>query len=279
MRTIRGPKTGRMLFFLVLATIMVIPGMVQFPVASLPLDRDIHIVLSGTEGDNGWYISDVTVGFDCDGEILHIYYQINNGTWFVWTGPNLKISTNGRNQIGYYGVDKNGTVYGPYYEWVNIDKDIPQVIGRKHVGLNEAAFAAIGNDTTSGMNRVEFYLSYGISDPSTWTLLKTDTTPLYCVILNPIPQGNNVTIIIMGYDNAGNSVYLDDPFDFGDLNNIKGIALNPILSTNGTVIFHSLLTICNPSGFWPPYLMLPTKHTLTNCDGIVRAYWIDIYYA
>lgn len=108
--------------------------------------------------------------------------------------------------------------------------------------------------------------------------MKIDMTPLYCLILNPIPREHNVEVMIIAYDNAGNSGVPSNTTTYPDLTNVRGFVLNPIYSTNGTVSFQALFTICNPGGLGPPYLLLPTQHTITSCDGDIKPFWVDIYY-
>jgi hypothetical protein len=64
---------------------------------SLPIEKEQSImtmscsdgiILNGTMGENGWYISPVIITFDNEnGSWVHCFVQINGEDWFEYTGP------------------------------------------------------------------------------------------------------------------------------------------------------------------------------------------------
>lgn len=95
---------------------------------------DIHppvssIVLIGTAGDNGWYVSNVTVnltGQDADSSIAVIRYKINDQEWQVYNGP-FNLTTDGRHTIAYYAVDLVGNVEEIQTADIRIDTQPPEI--------------------------------------------------------------------------------------------------------------------------------------------------------
>jgi len=108
------------------------------------------IILNGTMGENGWYISDVTVTF-VGGN--YTYFRIDGGNWIVYTGP-FVISTD-----GIHLIEATYDFEHIYNITIKIDRTPPICnLIAKRVGFFKWQFFVNASDETSGINRVEFYI-------------------------------------------------------------------------------------------------------------------------
>jgi len=86
------------------------------------------IELTGTLGENGWYVSTVTVNLtavDINGSgVGAIYYKIDDGNWTEYTGA-FDITADGIHTLYYYAVDNLGTTETEKSETIKIDKTLP----------------------------------------------------------------------------------------------------------------------------------------------------------
>ncbi|HHF55802.1 MAG TPA: PKD domain-containing protein, partial [Thermoplasmatales archaeon] len=80
------------------------------------------------DGENGWYVSDVTVNLtaiDVNGSgVGVIYYKIDNGNWIEYTGA-FDITADGIHTLYYYAVDNLGNAETEKSETIKIDKTSP----------------------------------------------------------------------------------------------------------------------------------------------------------
>jgi parallel beta-helix repeat protein len=101
--------------------------------------------LSGTQGDNGWYISDVVVTLNAvdiegmcggGGIVVLTEYSLDGATWTEYTGP-FEITTEGLNIVYYRSTDDSGNVETASHEIVRIDKTPPVISGSPATDPNE----------------------------------------------------------------------------------------------------------------------------------------------
>ena len=116
--------------------------------------------LNGTMGENGWYVSDVTITFTWyPGEIRVIYYRIDGGEWTVYA-ESIIVSEDGEHIFEWYCVDIEGNVsdvHGPFD--FKIDQTQPTIdLTVENIGDNTWLFIADVSDETSGINRVKFFV-------------------------------------------------------------------------------------------------------------------------
>jgi hypothetical protein len=128
--------------------------------------------LAGTKGDNGWYISDVTVTLSATDppEVFHIggdggngpsgvnhtYYKIDSGSWKEYTTP-FMVSTEGQHTVLYYSTDIAGNVETQKSITIKIDQTAPTItLTKQEIDLFTVKFVAQVSDETSGIDRVEF---------------------------------------------------------------------------------------------------------------------------
>jgi len=166
--------------------------------------------LAGTVGQNGWYISDVTVTlsatdppdvFDLGGDgytglsgVNHTYYKIDSGTWKKYTTP-FVISVNGQHIVSYYSDDIAGNVETEKSVSIKIDKTAPTItLTKQQIDLFNVKFSAQVNDETSGIDRVEFSLDGQLQYNDTQSPYEWTWTGL-----------GDYTVTATAFDVAGNS--------------------------------------------------------------------------
>lgn len=148
-------------------------------------------------GKNGWYTVPVTVTITAwdDLGVKAVYYQINNESP---TQFNSSFTINQSSYIGAWAIDLLDHTSPKYHVIISIDSDVPCVFLEKQLFLNRIKFIATANDTTTGINRVEFYID-GILQFN-----DTDGSDGWIWVLHPIPNGRNHHAYAIAYDMAGN---------------------------------------------------------------------------
>jgi len=154
--------------------------------------------ISGSMGQNNWYVSYVNVTFN---EIFNIYYRINESNWIIYTEP-FTIKTQGIHLLEWANDTNSSNIYSLE---IKIDWSSPLLSNytSKRIGLFKWQFGVNATDGVSGINRVQFPLwNFGHN---------IDTEPPYqfvwrgCMILFSLSQ-----LITHNYfwwnawDNAGN---------------------------------------------------------------------------
>jgi hypothetical protein len=146
-------------------------------------------------GCNNWYVEQVTVTIDafdplcpdpCLGTasgVKEIVYIIN-GVETVKTGDSVtfKISDEGVNLVEYYAIDEAGNVEDSMSFEVAIDTVKPTVdliYEKIEDGTLQVKFTAVAVDSTSGIQKVEFYIGTELKQtltapPFTWTITWED---------------------------------------------------------------------------------------------------------
>ncbi|MEM2974451.1 MAG: DUF2341 domain-containing protein, partial [Candidatus Micrarchaeia archaeon] len=84
--------------------------------------------LSGTQGDNNWYISDVHVTLTATDDIKGVKetkYSLDNINWNTYVGT-FTISAEGINSVYYYSIDKAGNQEEVKTQVIRIDKTPPK---------------------------------------------------------------------------------------------------------------------------------------------------------
>ena len=115
-----------------------------------------HIHISGTIGENGWYVSDVVVTL-LDFPLSHRYIIIDDGGWFEYTMPVL-VTGDGYHTACVYYIDGWGQSQ-MYNATFKIDTVLPEItLTKETVGLGQIKFVAYVSDAISGVWRVEFYI-------------------------------------------------------------------------------------------------------------------------
>ena len=211
-------------------------GITTFNDDTMPPVTTIYFDPPEPDGDNGWYVSNVTVTLNATDDMSGVnrtLYRIGSGAWYIFTEQFGFYEANFI--IEYYSVDNAGNEEEVKSAELYIDQTRPSV----YIGLNESGDDIFVNATAedqhflSGMNRVEFYYKddlqatvYGPGPVYRWKWNETNLTgyKTYRVrglILNPQIIDQNITFFciivfisesipspihsyVIGYDNAGN---------------------------------------------------------------------------
>jgi hypothetical protein len=175
------------------------------------------------DGDNGWYVSDVTVTLSAedgtdgwDSGVDFISYKVDGGPTQTIPGSmgSFVLTDDGENiEVEYWATDLVANEESPHNTF-EIDMDqseasfefVYEVTGGNPLQGWEFTFTATATDPMSGMNRVEFLLNDILEETV------TGPGPVYqwIIMYYPFPKTYFKAI---GYDNAGNSVFkvIEDP--------------------------------------------------------------------
>jgi len=158
----------------------------------------------GVMGDNGWYISCVTITLSATDEgsgVAATYYCLDGGDWMVYTGS-FEVCEDGVHNLSYYSVDYAGNEETVKSVNFKVDQTAPTIVLTvENTGLMKWLLTATVSDETSGIARVEFYLNGEllgnvIESPYTWEVSEKGTA--YAVV----------------YDNAGNEASDEVPVSY-----------------------------------------------------------------
>jgi hypothetical protein len=159
------------------------------------------ISLSGTLGNNGWYVSNVQVALTAtDNEggsgVAKTEYSFDGITWNTYTAP-FMVSTEGTTTVYYRSTDNAGNVEETKTEAIKIDKTLPSItitspqakdyLHSENVTLNFSA-----TDALSGIDAI------------TGLLDSTPATNGQVIDLRTLTLGQH-TLAVTAVDKAGNS--------------------------------------------------------------------------
>jgi hypothetical protein len=203
--------------------------------SKLPPFTTISFNPSYPDGENDWYVSNVTVTLEADDDtgVNSTYYRINEGLWEIYESPFI-ISEEGNDVlIEYYSDDILGNVEDVKYACLDIDKTPPNItldIEVKKIGWRKWLITVVVNcnDNTSGMDRVEFFLNEGLQS------VVSGSGPTYGWSVVIKPGGIIIDIKIIAYDIAGNyAVGFVNSSDISYHNQIRDIftkkSINPLV--------------------------------------------------
>lgn len=168
----------------------------------------IH-ALSGTPGNNGWWVSDVTFYLNTSDPISggvssgvdKTFYRINGGLWEEYTGG-FTLSDEGTNVVEYYSVDEAGNIEDTKSVEIRIDKTAPNVT----VNSPSSGTYYYGQEI-----EIDFHCEDAISGLATSQAFLNGTEVNdgeHVFLTNP---GNN-TFIVEAVDNAGNKRKIETTF-------------------------------------------------------------------
>ncbi len=157
------------------------------------------------DGENGWYVSDVTLDFTAnDGTEVwqsgldHIEYRVNGGSW--QTGISVTVTTDGEHTVQYKAIDNVGNEESANSVDFKIDQTVPIVDLQWESPDNvHVDFTAVCSDATSDMDYVEFLLNDGLmftdnAAPFEWSIVWT-------------PSLKTAIFKSIAYDMAGNNAF------------------------------------------------------------------------
>ena len=124
------------------------------------------VVLGGSLGEAGWYLSPVTVTLqasDRGSGVSSTFYRIDGGSWQDYLGP-IDVSYEGAHGLEYYSEDNAGHREAIKSTQVRVDVTAPEFTGLSPAGTLtsgriELAWEAV--DATSGISRYEVSVDGG----------------------------------------------------------------------------------------------------------------------
>ena len=225
------------------------------------------------DGENGWYVSDVTVTLnatDDDTGVNTIYYRVDGGIWYNYSEPFILVDDGKDILIEFYSIDNAGNQEEVKSVKINIDQTKPtitleyEITGGNQIQGWELTFTATATDDTSGMDKVEFYVNNKLKETVNgsgptyiWVynslyalivrglILNPEITDEYVkffaiivIILGITENINRVEFCAYAYDNAGNKGYycIEHPT----------ILVNPSF---GIYLFKNLTLPCDYKGY------------------------------
>jgi hypothetical protein len=197
--------------------------------------QGINVTITGTMGENDWYVSNVVITLTADNGSCNgsVYYKLHpDDLWTLWPNAPLSISIDGIYELWVACIDSEGQwhVYGPFP--FKIDKTAPTFINltEEKTGHNKYRIHADVFDATSGVNKVEFYQNC--------CLMHTDDTAPY----EWLYRGPSFKLDAIVYDKAGNSAM---PMTSPDLNSYFAIGFieNPQIEINYGATFYARFVI------------------------------------
>jgi len=176
--------------------------------ASSSDSRGFNFTVTGTMGENGWYVSNVVITFTADngsgGEPID-YKLHTEDPWTEIPWSPITVSTDGYYELWVKCVDPEGQwyIYGPYP--FKIDKTAPVFLNftatPENLWKTKWLLNATVYDATSGIAYVEFYVDY--------VYIGNVSAPPY--IFYYIGKGKMTQAFV--YDNAGNPGICSGPPD------------------------------------------------------------------
>ncbi|RLF62216.1 MAG: hypothetical protein DRN33_05825, partial [Thermoplasmata archaeon] len=152
--------------------------------------------LSGTAGNNNWYVSNVDVTLNATDEhgISEIKYRIDDGAWQDYT-TQFPISTDGLHTVQFYAIDNAGNNNSTSFS-VNIDREAPTLshaisgtAGNNNWYTGNVAVTLTATDASSDIDAIKYKINNGAwQDYSPFTL----------------SSNGEYTITYYAIDNAGN---------------------------------------------------------------------------
>ena len=152
--------------------------------------------LSGTAGNNNWYVSNVDVTLNAADEhgISEIKYRIDDGAWQDYT-TQFTISTDGLHTVQFYAIDNAGNNNSTSFN-VNIDREAPTLshaisgtAGNNNWYTGNVAVTLTATDASSDIDAIKYKINNGAwQDYSPFTL----------------SSNGEYTITYYAIDNAGN---------------------------------------------------------------------------
>lgn len=146
---------------------------------------------TGTLGENGWYISCVTITFTYDPErVAEIWYRIDEGSYQMYEDEPIVYCNDGEHVFRWYWVDYHGEQHPGELISFKLDQTPPTItLSKKSGSSDQVIFTATVNDPASGVEKVEFYLDDELQDtvyekPYKWTWTGTEEYFVYAIGYN-----------------------------------------------------------------------------------------------
>jgi len=194
------------------------------------------INLTGTIGNDGWFISDVTVSIsatDSVSEVDKIEYSFDNSIWNTYVAP-FTIADEGILSIYYRAIDKAGNVEMAKTETGKLDKTVPfgSVLINENADYTNSMSVTLtlsADDTTSGVAQMCFS-----NDETEWSSWETySTSKTWTLTADNVEK----TVYVQFKDNADlvsksyqDSIILDTTKPIGDAGQDQTVNVNTTIT-------------------------------------------------
>ena len=129
------------------------------------------IMLNGTMGGDGWYVSNVVVTLSATDSLSGIestWYKIDAGYWTFYNNVPFTVSGEGQHTVQYYSIDHAGNQEVPKSVSFKIDTTAPTtthtlqgLLGSQGWYVTNVTVTLSANDVTSGVNFTKYKLNTG----------------------------------------------------------------------------------------------------------------------
>jgi len=218
---------------------------------------EASLILDGDEGENGWYVSDVTVDVesadDCSG-VCSEYVKIDDDSA---QAPSTEVNSEGLHAVKYYARDCAGNESKNEIASVGIDRtppSAPEVSSSTHIpgewrNNNAPEFSWTGPADTSGIAGYSYELDRNLSTIPDEVVDGVDTATGYA----DLDSANNWYFHIRAKDNAG---HWGDTEHFGPIKidtqlPTASISISGDKGENDWYISHTVTIDCNASDPMP----------------------------
>lgn len=173
---------------IVIISLLIVISMFPTSIGFSLSDDPFTIIIEGTLGENGWYISPVNITIIINPDVCkEVWYNIGNG-YQKYQEP-FTISKEGCIFLCLYWVDMEGMKNYLLPFEIRIDMSPPTVEISKRPGYAHITFTAHAFDNASGVVRVEFYLDDELQtvtnkEPYQWTFNGTGSHLVYAKAYN-----------------------------------------------------------------------------------------------
>jgi len=158
------------------------------------------IGLSGSQGNNGWYVSEPTLALSSSDRISGVNrteYSPDGITWTVYTAP-FTLRGEGTSIVYYRSIDNAGNVEATKSIMIKLDRTSPALAITLLNPVDEAnrstaTIAWTGSDSTSGIDHYEVRL-----DNDTWFFIGNGTSHRFSEL-----SGNRQVVEVKATDRAG----------------------------------------------------------------------------
>ncbi|MCM2357205.1 MAG: 6-bladed beta-propeller [Geobacteraceae bacterium] len=186
-------------------------------------------ILNGSKGNNGWYLSDVTVSLsasDTGSGVKESHYQVNSGVDVAVPGSfaSVSLTTDGGFTVSYYAIDNaDNRENPPNNVTVNIDKTPPTIT---ITGVTTGAAYTLGAAPTAGYSVMDS-LSGVATETANLTGGNVNGVGTYAYTVNATDRAGNtanatvVYNVVYGFGGFLPPVNLDKPFKLGSTIPVK----------------------------------------------------------
>ncbi len=182
----------------------IINGSITVVEDTTPPDTIIHFKPALPNGENGWYVSNVSVNLTATDDLSGVnatYYSLDGGNFVKYTG-NFTVNKDGTHVIQFYSIDNRGNSESVKEAMIKIDKTPPSINITEFppaiTNIKNITFKWNGSDNLTPYENITF--SYKLEGYDTiWHNWTTEKETTYFNL-----SEGNYTFMLRAKDEAGN---------------------------------------------------------------------------